>query len=86
MLHSCLNVHHLLSFSSDYYYSRSNAYVAAGADVSPGADHGGLHGFAPPLVGAADAVADYREQSLLELSGDGTAGCRRTERRREETV
>lgn len=45
--------------------------MAARADVSTSTDHCGFHSAAPPVAAAADAVADHREEGLLELGGNG---------------
>ena len=51
--------------------------MAAGADVAATTDHGLFHGAPPPAAAAADAVADHRKESLLELRGNGATACKK---------
>ena len=50
-------------------------HVAAGLGVPSSADHGGLHGAAPPVATATDAVLHHGQQDLLQAVGDRAVGC-----------
>lgn len=47
----------------------SEAYLASRFTATTGADHGALHGAAPPSVASAGLVVNDRQASLLQLSG-----------------
>lgn len=50
-------------------------YIAAGSDVSPGADHALPDGASPPVGLLAVLVVHHGQESLLQLGRQRTPGC-----------
>ena len=65
------------SCCDDQMTGGNDAYVAARAHVTTGADHCWFHITAPPVAAGADTVANNGEESLLEPRGNGTSTCKK---------